>query len=80
MQIFTQAIKKLNIYIFCKDNYGRFIFANDQFAEVAGLDSCLGIIGKTDEDLVWRNQAPLYREGDLRTMRGYPFNNIHEIM
>ncbi|VAW73959.1 hypothetical protein MNBD_GAMMA10-2489 [hydrothermal vent metagenome] len=36
------------------------------------------MIGKTDYDLIWRNQAELFREGDRETISGNPFVNRQE--
>jgi PAS domain S-box-containing protein len=78
--MFSDIMNQLNIYIFCKDRSGKFIFCNDKFAEAAGLDSDYQIAGKTDEDLVWKAQAHVFQQGDLRTMQGQAFINVQEVM
>jgi PAS domain S-box-containing protein len=78
--MFSSIMNQLNIYIFCKDRSGKFIFCNDRFAEAAGLDSNLQIVGRTDNDLVWKTQAPIFRRSDLSTMQGQAFINVQEVM
>ncbi|MBU0743816.1 MAG: PAS domain-containing protein [Gammaproteobacteria bacterium] len=41
------------VYIFGKDKSGKFIFCNEPFAEVVGVDSPADVIGKTDSQLCW---------------------------
>lgn len=54
--------------IFWKDYNLTYLGCNRAFAEDAGLASPQEIIGKTDYELVWREQADLYRADDRRVM------------
>jgi len=69
------AIKILDMidqYVFCKDKNGVYIYANERFAEVSGAGSKQAIIGKTDKDLVWKNQAEHFRLSDQQVLSGKP--------
>ncbi|OIP99049.1 MAG: hypothetical protein AUK35_08740 [Zetaproteobacteria bacterium CG2_30_46_52] len=52
------------VRIFWKDCEGRYLGCNTLFAKDAGLSYAEDIIGKTDFDLGWKNQADLYRSDD----------------
>ncbi len=65
--------------IFWKDNNLTYLGCNRAFAEDAGLPSPEAIIGKTDYELVWREQADLYRADDRQVMEiGQPKLNYEE--
>ena len=53
------------VRIFWKDREGKYLGCNELFAGDAGLSSPADLIGKTDHDMVWRDQAELYRADDL---------------
>jgi PAS domain S-box-containing protein len=64
-QILLQLIMdSLPMAIFWKDRNSRFLGCNRQLVLDAGLSSAAEIIGKTDFDMVWRKQAPIYQQGD----------------
>lgn len=71
---------QLDVSIFAKDLTGKYIYANDTFAKAAGVDSKEQIIGCSDSDLFWRDQADIFRAGDLRTLDGQPFVKVPEIL
>jgi PAS domain S-box-containing protein len=50
--------------IFWKDRAGRYLGCNRVFAQDAGLDDPAAIVGLTDRDLLWRNQAETFQTGD----------------
>jgi len=50
--------------VFWKDRTSRFLGCNLPFAQDAGVPSPEAIIGKTDFDMGWREQADLYRADD----------------
>ncbi len=54
--------------VFWKDKELNYLGCNLCFAEDAGLDSPEEIVGKNDFDLVWANEAPLYRVDDSSVM------------
>jgi PAS domain S-box-containing protein len=76
----SEPFSQLDIYVFCKDTNGRFLFCNEKFAEAAGIDSPSELIGKTDYDLIWREQAPYFQAGDQKVLAGEPFVNKQEVM
>lgn len=54
--------------VFWKDRDLRIQGCNRIFASVAGLNSHLDLIGKTDFDMPWREHAEAYRSDDLHVM------------
>jgi len=54
--------------IFWKDRDLNFLGCNRQFAIQAGIDNPEEIVGKSDLELAWHDQAELYREMDRRVM------------
>lgn len=68
-----------NLFIFAKDKNLKFLFCNENFAQVAGLDSPKQIVGKSDYDLYWKTQADYFRNGDYEVLAGHPRVNIPEI-
>ncbi|WP_071190003.1 PAS domain S-box protein [Trichormus sp. NMC-1] len=79
-QILLQFVMdSLPIAIFWKDRNCRYLGCNRQLLLDAGLSSAAEIIGKTDFDLVWREQAPLYQADDRIVMEsGTPKFNIEQ--
>ena len=64
--------------IFVKDKCSNYLYCNEAVAEAAGLDSPKQIIGKTDRDLFWRQQANLYIHGDHNVLQGKVQINVQE--
>ncbi|MEO0414494.1 MAG: helix-turn-helix domain-containing protein [Verrucomicrobiota bacterium] len=65
-----------DVYFFCKDSEGRFVFANDAEAVAFGVDSVEDIIGKTDYDFFEPEMADKYLAEDQQVMTsGVPVNN-----
>ncbi len=54
--------------IYWKDCSGKFIGCNEYVAKMAGVESPLDVIGKTDVELPWKEQAHLLREVDKEVM------------
>ncbi|MFM7408999.1 MAG: PAS domain S-box protein [Cuspidothrix sp.] len=79
-QILLQVIMdSLPIAIFWKDRNSRYLGCNRQLLLDAGLSSPTEIIGKTDFDLPWKEQAPLYQADDRLVMEsGQPKFGIEE--
>lgn len=72
----AQAIDKIeNLCIFSKNSKLEYTCCNEQLAEAAGLDSPNQIIGKTDHDLIWFEQAELYHKRDHLVLKGHRQNN-----
>jgi len=51
-----------------KDRYGRYIGCNDTVANMLGLESSQNLIGKTDYELPWSEQAEALIENDRKVM------------
>ncbi len=65
-----------DVYFFCKDREGRFIFANQAEAEAFGVGSIDDIIGKTDFDFFEPELAEKYLQEDRQVMEtGTPVDN-----
>ncbi|MCK4608804.1 MAG: PAS domain-containing protein [Gammaproteobacteria bacterium] len=74
-----QILYGLNLFMGAKDKNSKYLFCNENTAKAAGLDSPQQIIGKTDYDLHWRDQAEIYREGDHKVFQGQTQVNAPEI-
>ncbi|MDR1434593.1 PAS domain-containing protein [Candidatus Endomicrobiellum devescovinae] len=55
--------------IYWKDVNGVYLGCNQAEAEILGFKSSKEVIGKTDYDLVWKNNADVLRETDKRVMQ-----------
>ncbi len=66
--LLKSIIQTAPLRIFWKDRNLNYLGCNDLFAHDAGFDTTQQLIGKSDFDLVWRDQAPLYRHDDTRVM------------
>lgn len=65
--------------IFWKDRSLRFLGCNTQFARDAGLDGPADLVGRTDFDMVWRDQAAAYQADDRAVMEsGLPKLDFEE--
>jgi two-component system, cell cycle sensor histidine kinase and response regulator CckA len=54
--------------VFWKDRNSVFVGCNAAFARDAGLDDPADLIGRTDDDMVWRDNAARYRADDREVM------------
>jgi PAS domain S-box-containing protein len=73
------VLDTLPLAIFWKDRHCRFLGCNQQMLKDAGLEVVSDIIGKTDFDLPWRQEATRYRADDRAVMdTGQPRLNIEE--
>jgi PAS domain S-box-containing protein len=79
-QLLLQVVMDgLPMAIFWKDKNSRFLGCNHQLLLDAGLSTTAEIIGKTDFDMIWREQAPLYQADDRAVIEsGQPKFNIEE--
>ncbi len=62
------VLDSIPVRVFWKDLNCVYLGCNKHFARDAGLESPEHIIGKTDFDLSWREQAELYRADDQQVM------------
>ncbi|MDR2251785.1 MAG: PAS domain-containing protein, partial [Endomicrobium sp.] len=64
--------------IYWKDVDGVYLGCNQAEAEVLGFKSSKEVIGKTDYDLSWKNEAEILRKVDQRIMQSEVFEQILE--
>lgn len=67
-EIVQSVIDSLPQTIFWKDREGRFLGGNQRLLAEAGLTDRDELIGKTDADMLWRNQAARYQAEDRAVM------------
>lgn len=68
-QMLRHIIDNIPQSVFWKDSESVFLGGNRSLLEDAGLDSLDQLVGKTDADLRWKDQAEHYRQVDLEVMR-----------
>lgn len=68
LNLLKGIIESVPIRVFWKDRDLRYLGCNTQFANDAGFSRAEELIGKTDLDLGWTDQADAYRQDDLRVM------------
>jgi len=66
--LLQRIIDLLPIRIFWKDNNLKYLGCNSIFANDAGKERSEEIIGQDDFEMVWKNQAKIYREDDNHVM------------
>lgn len=77
--LLASIIQNAPLRVFWKDLDLHYVGCNDQFAHDAGLSSSDELIGKSDLDLSWREQAEQYREDDIAVIQsGTPKLDIEE--
>lgn len=67
-ELTSKIIETIPMRVFWKDRDLRFLGGNTLFAKDAGLRLPEDLIGKTDFDMGWKDQAELYRADDRRVM------------
>jgi two-component system sensor histidine kinase/response regulator len=67
-QIIEGIINSIPVRVFWKDKNLVFMGCNMEFARDAGFDNPKDIIGKDDYQMVWRDQAELYRDDDRQVI------------
>jgi diguanylate cyclase (GGDEF)-like protein/PAS domain S-box-containing protein len=68
-QMLQLVIDNIPQRVFWKDTELYFLGCNKAFCADAGLDDPRQIVGKTDSDFAWKDEAEGYRQGDLQTMQ-----------
>lgn len=68
-RMLQMVLDNIPVRVFWKDRDSVFIGCNRVFAEDAGLAGTEDIVGKTDYDFVWKQQADLYRQDDAEVIR-----------
>ena len=67
-KVLQAIIETIPMRIFWKDQESRFLGCNTAFAHDAQVASPQQIIGQTDYDLIWENEADAYRADDREIM------------
>ncbi|HET9912808.1 MAG TPA: PAS domain-containing protein, partial [Anaerolineales bacterium] len=68
LQLLPLIMNNIPQAVFWKDKNLVYLGCNRAFAEDAGFSSPEEIIGKTDFDMPWKDQAELYRADDRRVL------------
>jgi diguanylate cyclase (GGDEF)-like protein/PAS domain S-box-containing protein len=68
-QMLQLVIDNIPQRVFWKDTELYFMGCNKAFCEDAGLNDPQQIVGKTDSDFAWGEEAEAYRQDDLRTIQ-----------
>lgn len=68
----------MKLFTFSKDKHGRFTDCNEAFAKLVDLDSPKHVLGRTDIDMIWREQADFFRHCDIKVMNGNAMYNSLE--
>jgi len=77
--LIKSIINTVPVRIFWKDSSLRFMGCNKLFVDDAGLKEERDLIGKSDLDMVWKNEAEEYRANDRTIMdSGKPMLNYEE--
>jgi PAS domain S-box-containing protein len=63
------VLDTIPVRVFWKDSEGRYLGCNKLFARDAGKDSPKDVIGKSDFDMGWKEQAELYRTDDRKVFK-----------
>lgn len=67
-QMLQQVLDTIPVRIFWKDRESVYLGCNQLFARDSGLNDPSELIGKTDYDMGWREQAELYRSDDAQVI------------
>jgi PAS domain S-box-containing protein len=67
-QMLAEVLNTVPVRVFWKDVDLRFKGSNEPFARDAGLSAPADLIGKTDFDMAWREQAEMYRTDDRKVI------------
>ncbi len=65
-----QILNQFNLYVWAKDKSSRYIYVNENYAKAAGMDSPCQMIGKTDDEMPWRDLADEFKRGDQVVLNG----------
>ncbi|WP_295442359.1 ATP-binding protein [uncultured Thiodictyon sp.] len=77
--LLQSVLESVPARVFWKDRDSRYLGCNPQFAKDAGCSDSDDLIGKTDRDLAWADQADIYRADDQAVMAsGHPKLNYEE--
>jgi diguanylate cyclase (GGDEF)-like protein/PAS domain S-box-containing protein len=66
--LIQEVVEGIPIRVFWKDRECRYLGCNSLFAQDAGFSDSSDLIGKTDFDMIWHEQADIYRADDMLVM------------
>lgn len=69
----SRILDLIDQYVFCKNKDGFYIYVNEPFAQISGCVDKDEVIGKTDHDLIWKDQACIHESTDRAILKGKPF-------
>lgn len=69
LNILLNIVEGIPIRVFWKDCELRYLGCNTLFARDAGMSTPADLIGKTDFDMGWKDQAELYRADDMAVIQ-----------
>jgi len=79
LAVLRNIIENIPHRVFWKDQDSVYLGGNARFASDAGVDTPEALVGRTDFELVWSEQAELFRRDDRKTMDcGEPLINFEE--
>jgi two-component system, sensor histidine kinase ChiS len=79
-RILQYVVDNIPYLIFWKDAESRYLGCNKNFAALDGRADPRELVGRSDADMVWKDQAETYRAGDVATMQaGVPILNQEEV-
>ena len=67
-QMLNQVLNTVPVRVFWKDTDLRYLGCNEPFIHDSGFSASSDIIGKTDLDMGWKEQAELYRADDRKVI------------
>lgn len=77
--LYETVINSIPSRVFWKDLDSKYIGCNKNFAEDAGVSSIADVIGKSDNDLIWKEDAEKFRADDKQVIQtGKPKINYNE--
>ncbi len=68
------------VFAFAKDRHGKYTYASEAYAEAANMDSPQQLIGLTDFDMPWCQQASELLADDKRVLSGHLIKGQREII
>lgn len=73
-----KMLDAIDQYVFLKNTDSVYVYANEPFARIAGLESREAIVGKTDYDLTWKEQAKTLQIRDREILAGKSHIRVEE--
>ncbi|MDE1461636.1 LuxR C-terminal-related transcriptional regulator [Spartinivicinus poritis] len=73
--MYREILNLPGVFAFAKNRHGKYTFASEAYAEAANIDSPQQIVGLTDYDMPWRQQAPELLADDKLVWSGHPITN-----